>query len=134
LKKLSFFSIYIYYPGVKSIGFHISGCLTELRSVFHKSNCIWYAASCISVFSPPLCRLGHQVSFPFESRFVQSQKPCPSYMSTFIELPRRFRKMNIAPESGSRFNLARQTAASPSIPFLKSTGSMARRILVCGVI
>ena len=37
------------------------------------------------------------------------------------------------PENGSDCNTCRQTAARPSMPFLKSTGAMASRIRICGV-
>jgi hypothetical protein len=49
-------------------------------------------------------------------------------------VPRRFLKTNIAPDMGSDFNTVRHSIDKPSIPRRKSTGSVARRILIWGVI
>src|SRR5215813_1697491 len=78
------------------------------------------------------CVLGHQVKRPWESRLVHSQKPCPSYTSSLSAVLARFRKTKTAPLRGCSRSFWRHTAAKLSIPFRKSTGSVASKIRLCG--
>src|ERR1044071_2692547 len=57
--------------------------------------------------------VGHQEKCPWESRFVQSQKPWPSYAKSLSVVAVRLRKTKTAPSKGFSANACRQTAASP---------------------
>src|SRR5438477_12421855 len=51
-----------------------------------------------------------------------------------IEVPRRLRNTNRHPEKGSAWSLSWHSLASESMPFRPSTGSIATRMRICGVI
>ena len=55
--------------------------------------------------------VGQYSNFPFDSRFWQSQKPCPSYTRIFTDVLRRLRKTYAVPLNGSDARLALQTFA-----------------------
>jgi hypothetical protein len=77
--------------------------------------------------------VGHQVKRPCERRFVHNQEPCPSEQRICSVVPARFRKTESAPLRGWSPSARRQTAASPSMPLRKSTGSVATKMRLCGV-
>jgi len=57
------------------------------------SNCAWCARNVRAGSFP----VGHQRNRPLDNRFVASQKPWPSYVSSLIAVPRRLRKMKKSP-------------------------------------
>jgi len=77
---------------------------------------------------------GQKQNLPFESLFWHSQNPCPSYTSILIDFLLLFVKTNRYPQNGSEHKTFLHTAASPSIPFLKSTAWLASSMCICGVI
>jgi hypothetical protein len=70
---------------------------------------------------------------PCDRRFVHNQKPCPSYTSSLSAVPARLRKTKTAPLRGCSRSPCRHTAAKPSMPLWKSTGSVARKMRLWGV-
>ena len=66
--------------------------------------------------------VGHHTNRPFDNRFCAIQNPWPSNAKTLIAVARRLRKMNRHPENGSAPSFSRHNCASPSMPFLRSTG------------
>ena len=78
--------------------------------------------------------LGHQTKRPLDKRFCARIKPWPSYCKSLIAVARRLLNTNRQPEKGSADSFSRHNSARPSIPFLRSTGSIATRMRICGAI
>src|SRR6516225_6402534 len=83
------------------------------------------AASCDAVSRIMPSLIGGHRKAPCSSRFQNSTRPDPSHAKIFTRSARLHRNTKIVPENGSSPSASRTSAASPSAPFLKSTGLLA---------